>query len=221
VLEGLGDPARLTIVDAGAGTGISAQLLSERGARVIALEPNDDMRSEAAASGLEVHNARADATHLPDNFADVVTAFQAFHWFGTDATLAEFRRILRPGGRIAIVWNQRDDNDPFAAGYGEIFDKRRQEEIAKTFSFNWTGVEAQLRDAGLRNARTLYFSIAQELDREALLGRARSASYVPASGPQHDAIMRDLNCLHERYADALGFVILKYRTEVYLAEAPD
>jgi SAM-dependent methyltransferase len=218
VLDGLGDPGELTVVDVGAGTGISTRLLVERGAHVVALEPNDDMRAALADAGCDVHNGRAEATGLPDQAYDLVTAFQAFHWFANAAALAEFKRILRPGGRIALVWNIRDDRDPFTRGYGDIFDREREREIERTFQFDWSGVEEQLRANGVRNVRKDSFTIVQRLNLEGVLGRASSASYVPKEGPHRDHILDKLTAMHEQYADSAGFIELHYRTDVYRGE---
>src|SRR5262245_1886611 len=100
---GLG--AGAVVVDVGSGTGISSRQLARRGLRVIGVEPNDEMRSRAAAEPAPeggpaptYHEGRAEATGLPDGCADAVLAAQAFHWFEPDPTLAEFRRILKPHG---------------------------------------------------------------------------------------------------------------------------
>ncbi len=218
VLEGLGDPRALTIVDVGAGTGISTRLLAERGAHVIGLEPNEEMRKTAEAAGLETHAGRAEASGLLDAAYDAVTAFQAFHWFGTVETLEEFKRILRPGGRVALVWNIRDDSDEFTNGYGEIFDRERENEIARSFHFNWNGVLDLMRAAALRNPRMLAFPSVQRVDNDGLLGRASSASYVPAEGARRDEILGKLAAWHDRFAGPDGRVDLKYQTKVHLGE---
>jgi len=118
-----GRPRNADVADVGAGTGISARLLAERGAHVIGFEPNAEMRAVAANAGLDIREARADALGLSDASVDVVASFQAFHWFANAASVAEFNRVLRPGGRIALVWNERDDNDPFTRAFGEIVDR--------------------------------------------------------------------------------------------------
>src|SRR5688500_14656893 len=82
VLAGLGDPARLVAADVGAGTGISARLLADRGGRVDAVEPNTAMRAAAAPhAGVRWHGGRAQATGLPDASVDLVLCAQAYHWF--------------------------------------------------------------------------------------------------------------------------------------------
>ena len=119
LIEGLGDPSTLAVADLGAGTGISARVIAARGPLVYAIEPNAKMR-EAAAPDERVKwvNGTAEATTLPGGSVNVVAAFQAWHWVDHPAGVAEARRILKPGGRIAAIYNERDERDPFTAAYG-------------------------------------------------------------------------------------------------------
>ncbi|GAA2145426.1 class I SAM-dependent methyltransferase [Glycomyces algeriensis] len=100
------------IVDLGAGTGLLTRGLIAQGHRVTAVEPDDQMRAKLTASspGLAAaHAGAAEALPLPDASADIVTAGQAFHWFDRERALPEIRRVLRPGGLLAPIWNVRDD----------------------------------------------------------------------------------------------------------------
>jgi ubiquinone/menaquinone biosynthesis C-methylase UbiE len=102
-------PHPALVVDLGSGTGLSTALWGERAARAIGIEPNADMRKEAArkvedhphAAHIEYREGLAHQTGLPDGCADIVTAAQSFHWMEPVATLAEVARILRPGGLFA------------------------------------------------------------------------------------------------------------------------
>ncbi len=105
------------IADVGTGTGLFARGILERGSRVIGVEPNAAMRDRAEALCEEYPNftlcpGDAAATGLDAGSADFVTAAQAFHWFDPAAFAAECRRILRPEGKVLLVWNLRDmDSD--------------------------------------------------------------------------------------------------------------
>ena len=112
------------VADIGAGTGMLAEVFLENGNRVLAVEPNQDMRDQMRpyveqhlghpVPQLEVIDATAEATALPDASIDLVAAGRAFHWFEKDRALAEFRRILKPNGWVALIAadRDRDSKDP-------------------------------------------------------------------------------------------------------------
>ena len=105
----IGMPHPALVVDVGSGTGLSTAIWAERAQQVIGIEPNADMRKEAArkvedhpyAAQIEYRGGLAHQTGLPDGCADIVTAAQSLHWMEPTATLAEIARILRPGGLFA------------------------------------------------------------------------------------------------------------------------
>jgi len=195
IFDGLAPPPKLRIVDVGAGTGISSKLLAERGARVIAVEPNDEMRAVALGAG-----------------------FQAFHWFAEPATIAEFGRVLAPGGRLAIVWNERDDGDPFTRGYGEIVDRFAKRTNLAGYATAPEMFARLLPGTVFGEVRARAFPNAQRLDRDGLLGRVRSTSYAPRSGDEADVMLERLEALFERFAGSGGSVEIVYQTEVYLVD---
>ena len=98
------------MVDLAAGTGKLTRILSQRFARVVAVEPDDAMR--ALISGAEALAGTAEDIPLPDGSADAVFCGEAFHWFDGVVALAEIARVLRPRGGLALMWNARWDFEP-------------------------------------------------------------------------------------------------------------
>ena len=213
ILAGLGPPERLVAADVGAGTGISARLLGERGVRVVAVEPGTGMRRAAEPHPNVAWVAgRAEATGLYSQAVDLVLCAQSFHWFRTTDALSEFARILKERRRLAITWNRRSTSDPFTAGYRQAIVDVGGETTAESRIFD----PNVLSDSGLFSSPVQQsFPNLQRLDLAGLIGRARSASYVPKSGAAGERLLRLLQALHERYDDGSGFVTLVYDTEVF------
>jgi SAM-dependent methyltransferase len=214
IFAGLGDPASLTVLDVGAGTGISTQLLAARGARVTGLEPNAEMRASGESAGLSMRDAHADDLGVPAASVDLITSFQSFHWFANAATIAEFARALRTGGRVAIVWNERDDEDPFTRAYGEIVDGFSDRMALQGIRNGSELVGNLLREGGFANLGLAAFPNGQRLDHAGLLGRVRSTSYAPREGEAYATMRAALDAAFERYARD-GKVEIFYRTDVF------
>ncbi|MDN5756628.1 MULTISPECIES: class I SAM-dependent methyltransferase [unclassified Arthrobacter] len=102
-------------VDLGAGTGILSRELAARGLRTTAVDPSEDMLAQLRlkSSSITTVLATAEQTCLPAGSFDVATAAQSWHWVDVPAASAETARILRPGGRLALVWNQLDVTVPW------------------------------------------------------------------------------------------------------------
>lgn len=103
---------RYTIADIGCGSGQLSSLLAQHGYRVIGVEPNEALRAAAGKqlakfSCFQALKGRAERTRLAPNSVDFITVGQAFHWFPLEASRDEFRRILRPEGSVALIWNKR------------------------------------------------------------------------------------------------------------------
>ena len=216
-------PASCDIADIGCGTGIATRQLAATGARVIGIEPNAEMLAVAqttaapAGSSLKYRRASAEATGLADGSVDLVLCAQAFHWFDPPRALAEFHRILRPGRRLALMWNVRHEDNPVSAGYADVV-RRAQAAAREGFSWNQRNWLRDPTETGhFENPRRLSFDNPQRLDREGLLGRARSASYFPRAGRLRDRLERTLLDLFDRYARD-GQVTIRQRTELTLAD---
>lgn len=215
ILDRLGPPERLVAVDVGAGTGISARLLGDQGVQVVAVEPGEAMRRAAAPHpNVTWVAARAEATGLGSESVDLVLCAQSFHWFQPREVLPEFARILRPQGRLAIVWNRRRNSDPFTAGYRQAVVDAGGAIAVEGMNFD---AEVVSRGGVFSSATRTVFANPQRLDLDGLIGRARSASYVPKSGAAGEQLLTTLRALHAQYADASGVVTLAQDTEVFLS----
>jgi len=170
---GAGDP----VADVGCGTGILTRMLGARGLHVVGIDPSADMlaQARAAGEGAEYRRGEAADTGLPDGSVALVTVAQAFHWFDLEAALAEFHRVLRPGGHVAAIWNIRGEG-PFMAGYDALL-RRFSTQYAVLDS--WEATLASLKHhPRVSRPRERRVTHAQRFDREALHGRAWSSSYV-------------------------------------------
>lgn len=213
--------AEHVVVDIGSGTGISAEVFLKNDNRVIAVEPNAEMRSAAEEilakfAGFQSVAGTAEATTLPDRCADWAVAAQAFHWFDVDCCRAEFARILKPAGRVALIWNDRRDDTPFLVEY---------QKLLYAFATDYAAVDHRQVESDGRIDRFFaptgcqrrVFDNVQVVDYEGLKGRLLSSSYVPSAGqPGHDDMLRALRALFDRFAQE-GAVRLEYRTKLFVS----
>ncbi|RED54936.1 class I SAM-dependent methyltransferase [Cohnella lupini] len=210
------------VLDVGAGTGIFSRLLLERDVRITAVEPNEAMREAALAASEGDSNFRAvpgsaEETGLPSGSYDFIVCAQAFHWFDRTAAQVEFQRVLRPGGKAALVWNTRiTEGNAFLEGY-----ERLLQELGTDYGkVNHRNISREMlvdffKPGALRDAR---FSIRQVFDFEGLSGRLLSSSYCPQPGdPRYEPMMASLRELFDEN-EREGTVNFDYVTEVFWGE---
>jgi ubiquinone/menaquinone biosynthesis C-methylase UbiE len=210
------------VADVGSGTGIFAELLLQNGNTVYGIEPNQAMR--AAGEQLLQHfprfhsvNSTAEATTLPAQSVDFITAGQAFHWFDPDRARQEFARILKPGGWIALIWNERHSNaTPFLRDY---------EQLLRTYGTDYEASKHTNFDAAIIRAffapQPMFvqsFPNAQRFDDDGLRGRLLSSSYSPEPGdPRHAPMLAELQRIFDRHA-VDGMVVFEYDTVLYYGQ---
>jgi SAM-dependent methyltransferase len=209
------------IADIGSGPGISAKPFLVNGNTVYGIEPNDAMRSAAekilaAYPNFHSRSGSAENTGLPDRSMDFVIAAQAFHWFEPKATRSEFVRVLKHGGHIALLWNERQlDTTPFLREY---------EQFLLKFANDYTNVrhenvnEDRLKSFFQKDFRTAVFVNSQEFDFDGLLGRALSASYMLTEADERfPAMKNELRALVAKHAEN-GKIELRYNTAVHYSQ---
>ena len=206
------------VADVGSGTGILSELFLRNGNIVYGIEPNKEMR-DAAERLLRGYprfrsvNGTAEAIPLDDHRVDLVTAGQAFHWFDPNRARGESARVLRAGGWLVIVWNERQkDRSPFLKEYEELLIrygtdyKKVSEAYPNSDTLKTFFAPCEFQSAQFENAQMFNF--------EGLRGRLLSASYAPdKSLPNHKPMMEELAKIFERCQSG-GKVRFEYRTNV-------
>ena len=208
------------VADVGSGTGLLSRLFVENGYVVYGVEPNREMAAVAEADlggtgRFHSVDGRAEATSLRDRSVDLVTAGQAFHWFKVPESRAEFRRILRPGGAVALVWNlRRLDSTPFLRDYEAFLHRwsNDYEEVSAQYARE-ESLRGLFGETGWTERR---FDSAQHFDFEGLRGRLLSSSYTPKEGdPRREAMLAALPAVFEPHARD-GRVAFEYDTRVFM-----
>ena len=204
------------IADIASGTGLFTRRLLENGNRVVGVEPNADMRAAGEECLAKFPNftsviGTAEATTLPERSLDFVTAAQAAHWFDRDKALVEFQRILKRGGYLVLLWNDRLVD---TAGFN-----RDYEQLVLKYGTDYG--EVKRRDAAAAHflgeipCTKRVLANHQELDFEALQGRLVSSSYIPQPGESsYDPMIADLRRLFDSYQQN-GRVRMEYDTKMY------
>jgi SAM-dependent methyltransferase len=191
----LGGRPRPRILDLGAGTGKLTRRLTARGLEVVAVEPEPAMRDRLAgtAPDADVLAGVAEAIPLPDGSVDGAVAAQAFHWFRPDEALVELHRVLRPGGRLALVWNVRDVKVGWVHRLGRM---------VEALAGDVPRYRAGTLPAGFRRTRLFgpvrheRFRHVQVMDRAEVRDRVASVSYVAAApAAVRDALLADVDHL--------------------------
>ncbi|HNL39972.1 MAG TPA: class I SAM-dependent methyltransferase [Saprospiraceae bacterium] len=203
-----------TLADIGSGTGLSARPFLENGNRVFAVEPNAPMRAAAESwlnhfAGFHSLDGTAEHTTLPENSIDLIVCAQAFHWFDREKAAAEFERIRRPKGQTLLLWNYRDQSDPFQRAYDRLLAGNIENYAALVHRNVTVGqIEAFLSPRPVATATLPYH---QMLDLDGLKGRLLSSSYAPGSGPAYERIIRGLEELFGQFSSS-GQVRFQYQT---------
>jgi SAM-dependent methyltransferase len=209
------------IADIASGTGIWTRLLLENGNRVFGIEPNAGMREAAERLLTRFSNytsiaATAEATTLPEHSMDFVTAAQAAHWFNREQSRQEFARILKPGGWLVLLWNERlTDSTPFLRDY---------EQLLLTYGTDYQDIRHERTTDAVNEFfdpapyEERNFPMLQEFDYAGVEGRLLSSSYAPGpEHPKHAAMLQELRRIFDQHAVG-NRVAFEYKTRVYFGK---
>ena len=205
------------VADIGAGTGIAARLLQERGARVTAVELSAGMLKELAATSPGVASVRGSANAVPlrDDSMDFITFAQAWHWVDPEVAVPETLRVLRPGGALACFWNNPVPTAAWRTGYHDRIRELlgRDPEYGNASSGpDQTSTLFLGPFADRLEVRTAEVPWSRKITFEQRIANVRSRSYMSEVSPEQarEFLAGEHAFLAERFPD--GFVEEEYST---------
>jgi SAM-dependent methyltransferase len=208
-------------IDLAAGTGKLTRLLQPTGTELVAIEPVAGMWGvfREMLPGVPLAAGAAEALPLVDRWADAVTVAQAFHWFDADRAFAELRRVLRPWGRVGLIWNARDRSVDWVDKTWAIMDTVEKQAPWRDHE-NWRD-SALGRHAGFGEVHTATFHHVQELTHEGLVDRFRGVSHVATLPPgEQKAVLDEVRTLLRTHVATKDeqTLSLPYRVDAYWCE---
>ncbi len=207
--------ARL-VVDLGAGTGKLARDLVSRGLEVLAVEPSDGMRAELTRvlPGVRTMSGRGESIPLAPSSVDAVLVAQAWHWVDPIVALPEVGRVLKPGGRLGLIWNSRDESIGWIAALGRIIHRHGfAEEGSKDVDIGAPFGAAERHESRWSHHITV----------EELLELVASRSYfILLTAKEQDAVLRAVRSLIAMHPGTVGAhrLIMTYVTRCIRADLP-
>lgn len=199
------------VCELGAGTGKLTEQLESLGHRVVATDPVEPMLRHLVRRLPRTRALLASAEQIPlrARSVDAVIGAQAFHWFDLERALPEIARVLRPGGHLGLVWNQRDDRIPWVRRLGDLIGSQKH-------SSDPTHALLASHLFGFVESSTYRFW--QPLDRRRLHDLVQSRSNVAMmSDPERDRVLRKVDDLYEEYGRGPDGMLMPYVTYCYRA----
>ena len=205
----------VTVLELGAGTGKLTEELVALGHDVHATDPDPEMLGLLGRHLPDVRTSVASAEDipLPDRSVDVVACAQAFHWFDLDRALPEIARVLKPRGRLALVWNQRDERIPWVRRLGRLIGTQDQlrepaEPLVQSALFGF------VEDASFRFWQTLDRESIQDL----VLSRSNVATLDQAG---REAKLAEVLAFYDDYGRGMDGMLLPYEANCFRATVID
>jgi ubiquinone/menaquinone biosynthesis C-methylase UbiE len=200
-----------TVLELGAGTGKLTETLVELGHDVHACEPDEEMLAVLRKKLPDIRSSASAAEQIPapDASFDVVVAAQCLHWFDLDRALPEINRVLKPGGRIAVVWNVRDESMPWVRKLGRIIGT--QEQLREP--------EEPLVKSGLFGfVEQASYKFWQKVDRKSIVDLVLSRSNIAVlDEAAREAKVRELLAFYDDYGRGMDGMRLPYDCDCYRA----
>jgi ubiquinone/menaquinone biosynthesis C-methylase UbiE len=204
-----------TVLELGAGTGKLTRQLVDLGHDVHATDPDEAMLAILQRDLPDVRTAVGGAEEIaaPDASYDVVVSAQAFHWFDLDRALPEMARVLKPGGRLALVWNARDERIPWVRKLGRIIGTQEQD-VDPTEPVSTCGHFGFVDDA--------VFKHWQGVDRESILDLVRSRSNVAVlDEEERSAKLAEVRAFYDDYGRGMDGMQLPYVVRCFRSVVAD
>lgn len=213
--------AEIEVADIGSGTGKFTGLLLDAGFLVNAIEPNEQMRKIAESKFQNYPNfisinQTAENTSLEDNSISLITVAQAFHYFDLEKTKKEFMRILKPDGKVVLLWNFRLRESKFIQEYEKLIYNLYSSEITPTHAQD--NMTERVFEKFFTNYQMVNLSNKQEFDFDGLWGRTLSNNHMPKENePEYKWLYDEVKKLFEKY-EKNGKVQFDYRTQIVVGD---
>ncbi|PVG82412.1 class I SAM-dependent methyltransferase [Nocardioides gansuensis] len=199
------------VLELGAGTGkLTAELVAQ-GHAVHAVEPDAEMLAllEARVPGCSAKQASAEEIPAHDKSVDVVVCATSFHWFDHERALPEIARVLKPGGHVAVVWNERDERIPWVRRLGDVLgrhdlDNTSQAVLVRSELFGFVEEKS--------------FTHWQDINRESIVDLAASRSNIASLADEaREAKLAEVLAFYDDYGRGMDGMQLPYRARCFKA----
>ncbi len=213
------------LLDLAAGTGKLTRLLEPLGSRLVASEPVAGMQDVLRSTSPAVPVVASTAELLPfrDDSFDAITVAQAFHWFDAPLALGEAARVLRPGGRLGLVWNARDRTAPHVDALWSIMDRVEKRAPWRHHEEWRDSTFTETPHFGPLQAATFHHE--QLMTEDDVVDRFRSVSHVAVLAPnEQQAVLDEVRTCIRSHPDTAGMstIAIPYRVDAYWCErSPD